>query len=218
MMDIFMYYRKKDHIGFTLIELLVVIAVIAILAAIALPNFLQAQTRSKVSRVMSELRTVGMALEAYYIDNNHYPPDYQYSALNPIYQSFLPRLIPLSTPIAYITLIPDDIFAIKSVTGNKTWDGPYRIPIITGPLVRPFPFDYACRIDVNGSLEDVNVWANIGENPNSILWALKSVGPDQDSVLLGFPGSVRYDPTNGTISNGDIYYTGPGKGIDGPQK
>ena len=51
--------------AFTLIELLVVVAVIAILAAIALPNFLEAQTRAKVSRVAADLRTIATALETY---------------------------------------------------------------------------------------------------------------------------------------------------------
>jgi prepilin-type N-terminal cleavage/methylation domain-containing protein len=59
--------------GFTLIELLIVVAIIAILAAIAIPNFLEAQTRSKVARVKSDQRTLSTALEAYYIDNNAYP-------------------------------------------------------------------------------------------------------------------------------------------------
>ena len=62
--------------GFTLIELLIVVAIIAILAAIAVPNFLEAQTRSKVSRVMSDMRSLATAIEAYRTDYNAYhPPD-----------------------------------------------------------------------------------------------------------------------------------------------
>ena len=59
--------------GFTLIELLIVVAIIAILAAIAIPNFLDAQIRSKVSRTRSDLRTIAIGLESYALDHNHYP-------------------------------------------------------------------------------------------------------------------------------------------------
>jgi prepilin-type N-terminal cleavage/methylation domain-containing protein len=69
-------HRAKG--GFTLIELLVVVAIIAILAAIALPNFLEAQTRAKVSRARADLRTVVTALETYRVDWNGYPT-YHYS-------------------------------------------------------------------------------------------------------------------------------------------
>lgn len=59
--------------GFTLIELLIVVAIIAILAAIAVPNFLEAQVRAKVSRVKNDQRSLATALETYYVDNNTYP-------------------------------------------------------------------------------------------------------------------------------------------------
>ncbi|HUT24281.1 MAG TPA: prepilin-type N-terminal cleavage/methylation domain-containing protein, partial [Sumerlaeia bacterium] len=56
--------------GFTLIELLIVVAIIAILAAIAVPNFLEAQVRSMVSRVRADLRSLATAQEAYFTDWN----------------------------------------------------------------------------------------------------------------------------------------------------
>ena len=59
--------------GFTLIELLIVVAIIAILAAIAVPNFLDAQMRSKVSRVKADIRSMVTAVESYAVDHNGYP-------------------------------------------------------------------------------------------------------------------------------------------------
>ncbi len=95
--------------GFTLIELLIVVAIIAILAAIAVPNFLEAQTRAKVSRVKSDMRTVATALESYRVDGNKYPPDFQdnqpaYGGTVPKadrdYGFYINRTIVLTTPIS----------------------------------------------------------------------------------------------------------------------
>ena len=61
--------------AFTLIELLIVVAIIAILAAIAVPNFLEAQVRAKVSRTISDMRTLNTAIEAYAVDFNLHPPN-----------------------------------------------------------------------------------------------------------------------------------------------
>ena len=55
--------------AFTLIELLIVMGIIMILAAVAVPNFLDAYTRAKVSRVHSDMRTLATALESYHADN-----------------------------------------------------------------------------------------------------------------------------------------------------
>jgi general secretion pathway protein G len=63
---------RKDS-GFTLIELLIVVAIIGIIAAIAIPNLLNAIDRSKQKRTMADMRSVGTACEEYSIDNNFYP-------------------------------------------------------------------------------------------------------------------------------------------------
>jgi len=63
----------KDRKGFTLIELLIVVAIIAILALIAVPNFLEAQTRSKVSRCKADMRSLATGMESYVLDWNQYP-------------------------------------------------------------------------------------------------------------------------------------------------
>jgi type II secretion system protein G len=64
---------KERQSGFTLIELLIVIAIIGILAAIAIPNLLNAVQRGKQKRTMSDMRALATAVEAYAVDNNAYP-------------------------------------------------------------------------------------------------------------------------------------------------
>jgi len=61
--------------AFTLIELLVVIAIVALLMGILLPAMGQARLQTKILTVNAELRGIGMALEAYSLDNeSKYPP------------------------------------------------------------------------------------------------------------------------------------------------
>lgn len=83
--------------GFTLIELLIVVAIIGILAAIAVPNFLNAQVRAKVARVRADMRALSTALEMYRMDNNRYPIDYG----GPDVEDRSWRQ--LTTPVAYIS-------------------------------------------------------------------------------------------------------------------
>jgi len=61
--------------GFTLIELLIVIAIILILIAIALPNFLEAQIRARVTKALADGRSIITAMYAYQNDWRQFPPD-----------------------------------------------------------------------------------------------------------------------------------------------
>jgi len=63
--------RKEK--GFTLIELLIVVAIIGIIAAIAIPNLLNAIDRGKQKRTMADMRSLGTSVESYAVDNNFYP-------------------------------------------------------------------------------------------------------------------------------------------------
>ena len=73
---------RKNAKGFTLIELLIVVAIIGIIAAIAIPNLLNAIDRGKQKRTMADLRSMGTAIEEYSIDNNFYPSAASLSALS----------------------------------------------------------------------------------------------------------------------------------------
>jgi general secretion pathway protein G len=59
--------------GFTLIELLIVVAIIGIIAAIAIPNLLNAVDKGKQTKTLSDLKAIGVAVEAYAVDNSTYP-------------------------------------------------------------------------------------------------------------------------------------------------
>ena len=82
--------------GFTLIELLIVVAIIGILAAIAVPNFLNARIRAGIACVKADFRTISTAMQAYLMDNNDYPADTVGPNKDQDYKY-------LTTPVAYLT-------------------------------------------------------------------------------------------------------------------
>ena len=56
--------------GFTLVEIMIVVAIVALLAVIAVPNFLRARKRSQASRILEELRLIDAAKDQYAIEYN----------------------------------------------------------------------------------------------------------------------------------------------------
>ena len=65
--------NARNEAGFTLIELMIVIAIIGILAAIAIPQFNAYRARSYNAGALADLRNIETAVEAYYVDYQHYP-------------------------------------------------------------------------------------------------------------------------------------------------
>jgi len=86
--------RKQK--GFTLIELLIVVAIIGIIAAIAIPNLLNAIDRGKQKRSMADIRSLGTATESYAVDNNFYPKVSTYATVQPFLQPIYIKTAPSS--------------------------------------------------------------------------------------------------------------------------
>ncbi len=212
--------------GFTLIELLIVVAIIAILAAIAVPNFLEAQTRAKVSRVQADLRTYATGIETYRIDNNKYPSIF--APTSPIMGGsapgdgingasvFLPgeagisaRFIWITTPIAYLTTIYRDPF----------------IPANSGKALAPDGRTLLAVYDCYDYV-DSRTLSPANNRPTDFRGAsicsgggyhIVSCGPDRRNCFGGSntgssadakQGGCDYDATNGTLSAGDVVRVG----------
>ena len=186
-----------------MIELLIVVLIIAILAAIAVPNFLEFQTRAKVSRAQTDMRSVSIAVEAYLVDNNVYPLDGDdLQPFNPANFDTGARLVVLTTPISYLSSLPVDVFHTeKIVFANST---------LLFPGENPFTFLYNTYGSFESSFTQSPGPSNSSSPDN---WSLTSLGPNRDfdsSDYLRplFPKPLLYDPTNGTVSRGDLVRSG----------
>ena len=202
--------------GFTLIELLIVVAIIGILAAIAVPNFMNAQVRAKVARAQSEMRSIQSALEAFYIDNNGYPPAdcsnrlqmrRQFKGLSEDPSDWVANIVHimvgtgstarryyLTTPVAYISSLPYDPFR-----GDGNEDG----------------YGYGS----NGqSYYILTSWGPDQQDGNEVeeLFECQYTGSRMmDENQVSYRDSKQwlhqhnYNPSNGITSGGDIIRIGP---------
>ncbi len=166
-------------------------AIIGILASIALPNFLEAQTRAKVARVKSDFHSLATVIELFNVDHDEYPwHDDPSSGVPDKYWSIGYRLRDLSTPISYISRVDmkDPFISQGAEGGYGNWpreEYNYR-------NYRYFSWNYTS-------------------------WALNSIGPDQmknqglkiEPFVRGVThDTILYDASNGTVSDGDIPWTG----------
>jgi prepilin-type N-terminal cleavage/methylation domain-containing protein len=214
---------RRLQAGFTLIELLIVVAIIAILAAIAVPNFLEAQVRSKVARVNSDLRTLALAVESYGVDNNSYPMNMlveqtngnevdPWIPQNPNYaqtpgtnnEFHFSRVVGLSitSPVAYISSVPEDPF---HMVGMPIAEGSTLTASGRNSVVKQYLYSNSrtgAASQVTRDQFDLVYGA----------WRLWSGGPGRTrrDIYLRSPSTasmIPYDPTNGSISTGSIWRT-----------
>lgn len=186
--------------GFTLIELLIVVAIIAILAAIAVPNFLEAQTRAKVSRIQADLRTYETAMETYRIDHSKPPPTYRSSAIYT--RKWIAKY--LTTPIAYMNQALQDPFN-TDVSHPQNNNNPDNLYIIAwGPDHYLHPSNaprYPSFFQMYPQYSDGSRLLR----KNFVY--VYSLGPDKKFDILDgkSPQAVHpYEPTNGTLSRGEV--------------
>jgi len=192
--------------GFTLIELLIVIAIILILIAIALPNFLEAQVRAKVTKAKAEERSLGTAMEEYFLDWGNYPSDYDNSPGDQL------GMFQLTTPIKLIADLPEDPFNQRGTGTEGDEPGFYEMASSSrNPLElmidRPENQDglypkrrhihayiiFSAGPDGGEDFDDNDAWPWPGGNTNQCPSGM---------------GGINYAPTNGTKSNGDIMFFG----------
>lgn len=199
---------KKRGLAFTLIELLVVVAIIAILTAVALPNFLEAQTRAKVARARSDMRALTTAIESFAVDRGGYPSRQAVTHPETSVAVFGEGLMGLTSPVAYLTRLPeagpfdpwaDPVWAFGQgrvlrgyeYVGGDLW-------LRGTPLQQPLRQTY-----VDGGFFPLSIGF-----PG---YYLRAVGPLGESSSAGLSGSAEarkfrnYDATNGTTSRGDIF-------------
>ncbi len=201
--------------AFTLIELLIVVAIIGILAAIAVPNFINAQVRAKVARVTSDLKAVGSACEMYHLDQPGYPAKIVTTGFGTwlSHDMNAEMLDLLTTPVAYISN-SRLVNPFGPISGQNQWNTRgyyqyhgYEHPHFEGSkLYRDMFIIFSFGPDRKSSSLDW-IFGQILNNGLSIDEAMSWSG-GTNGYYNEPNGALVYNPSNGIQSQGDVGLTG----------
>jgi prepilin-type N-terminal cleavage/methylation domain-containing protein len=211
--------------GFTLIELLIVVAIIGILAAIAVPNFMNAQVRAKIARCQSDMKSLSTAIEQMRLDIGFFPVDHWDddtdlgcerltvdlggvgAGPDCEQRNTFAVLACLTSPVAYMSSLPHDPFYEQiGSEGNCYRYGDYETSYI-GKGGGQYNHNFNALKPGNAEANDMRP---LGKNE----YVMVGAGPDKE-FGLGAGASdpnraMPYNASNGTTSSGDILFRSGG--------
>lgn len=199
-------HRKRKQ-AFSLTELLITVLIVSVLAAIAVPNFKNAQVKAEVVKTYAKFRTISYSLFHYQIDQGELPP------YNPIPgRSFFV----LTSPIIYIA-------------DQEIWKDPFSAKVMNqdgflinnpNPFIEYFPFRgvylYGFREDEKKQMLSEPIAADVAsKRVNNPEFALFSVGPSSRIGTRTYLQNNLYKLPNVYAPSNGIYSLGAIVAIDG---
>lgn len=214
-------------LGMNTIEVILLSGFIAIFAMAALPRLSDSRLLADVARAKRDLASIAQAMEAYRLDNEGYPANDAHSPIFPHGSSVTTDRRLLTTPIAYLDQYPNDSFSKTETLPARVYRlyavayiprsaSPYYLRSYTSyPKTSWMAWSYGPDMLTNtgGYFTLPAIIANEAAPAHGpwITSAPTLAETDYDGRIIGplfSYNGIRYDPTNGEISNGDIYHFG----------